>query len=50
MDVIGQSPKLMRMKKLLNKNKRKLDDSLVIKHNKEILDLFAKKLRNHKKS
>lgn len=49
MDVIGQSPKLMRMKKLLEKNKRKWNDSLVIKHNKEMLDLLAKELRNHKK-
>ena len=39
-DVIEQSPKLMRMKKLLDANNRVWDDNMVAKHNAEMLALL----------
>ena len=39
-DVIEQSPKLMRMKKLLDANNRIWDDNMVAKHNAEMLALL----------
>lgn len=39
-EVIGQSPKLMRMKKLLDENNRVWDDALVAKHNSEMMTLI----------
>ena len=39
-DVIEQSPKLMRMKKLLDTNNRVWDDNMVATHNAEMLALL----------
>lgn len=39
-DVIEQSPKLMRMKKLLDANNRVWDDALVAKHNMDMLTIL----------
>lgn len=45
-DVIEQSPKLMRMKKLLDANNRVWDDSMVAKHNTEMLALLKSEIEN----
>lgn len=46
-DVIEQSPKLMKMKELLDKNDRVWNDALVAQHNKEMLDLLRKEIDSH---
>lgn len=50
-DLIKLSPKLMRMKKLLDQNDRVWNDEIVEKHNREMLDLLKEELvRNGLKS
>ena len=46
-DVIKQSPKLMRMKKLLDENNRVWDDAMVEKHNDDMLDLLEREINQH---
>lgn len=46
-EVIAQSPKLMIMSKLLQDNNREWDDDLVLKHNKEMLELLKKEINKH---
>ena len=46
-DVIAQSPKLMIMSELLQDNNREWDDDLVLKHNKEMLELLKKEINKH---
>ncbi|MDY3302936.1 MAG: DUF1524 domain-containing protein [Clostridia bacterium] len=46
-DIIEQSPKLMRMKKLLDENNRVWDDAMVEKHNAEMLNLLKLEINQH---
>lgn len=48
-DVIAQSPKLDRMKKLLDSNKRIWDDTMVAKHNEEMMSILEKEISSHVK-
>ena len=43
-DVIVQSPKLMRMKKMLDDNNRVWNDDMVAKHNTEMLTLLKNEI------
>lgn len=46
-DVIEQSPKLMRMKKLLDRNQRVWNDKLVDRHNKDMIELLENEIMQH---
>lgn len=46
-DVIEQSPKLMIMKELLDKNNRVWDDKVVEDHKVKMLDLLQKEIKDH---
>ena len=43
-DVKEQSPKLMRMKKLLDENNRVWDDAMVARHNSEMLTMLKSEI------
>jgi hypothetical protein len=47
-DVIEQSPKLMRMKKLLDANNRVWDDETVKNHKAEMNSIMNKEIESHK--
>ena len=47
-DVIAQSPKLMKMNKLLQDNNCEWTDDLVAKHNDEMLGLLKSEIAKHK--
>ena len=46
-EVIEQSPKLMRMKKLLDENDRVWDDKLVVIHNEEMINMLSEEIKAH---
>ena len=46
-DVIEQSPKLMKMKKLLDANNRVWDDDMVEKNNAEMITILQEEIASH---
>lgn len=46
-DVIEQSPKLMRMKKLLDANNRIWDDNMVAKHNADMIIVLTGEIKKN---
>ena len=45
--VIEQSPKLMRMKKLLDANNRIWDDNMVAKHNADMIIVLTEEIKKN---
>lgn len=46
-EIIGQSPKLMRMRKLMQENNGIWDEKLTKKHNDEMIAILAKEIKTH---